>query len=182
MTPTVYLAARFSRRAELQGYVPLFERAGFEVTSRWITTKQHVDTLGISQEEYDADPHADRVNEMSEAHQRDVAEMDLEDVARAQAFVAFTEPPAGPAGSRGGRHVEYGYALGLNKTIIICGPREAFFYMLDRPNIVQVSSPEWAAEALWARAQLGKFNDPPEPVYSYSTEHGLRQVGYGRRP
>lgn len=147
-TRSVYLAARFSRRAELQSYIPIFNRFGFEVTSRWLTTPQHVDTLGISQAEYDANPHADRVNEMSLEQQAAIAEMDLEDVARATAFVAFTEPPLSTVGSRGGRLVEYGAALAWGKEIVICPFRESFFFMLDRPNIHQVQTAEEAATLL----------------------------------
>lgn len=173
---TVYLAGQYARRAELISYIPLFERAGFEVTSRWLTTRQHADLLAITQEEYDADPFADRANDMDDEQQRSIAEMDLEDVARAQAFVMFSEEPGGLW--RGGRLIEYGYALGLGKEVVICGPRESFFFMLDRPNIVQVDTPEQAAQHLRAWANLSRFV-PPEPVYHYSTEHGLRPAVHG---
>jgi hypothetical protein len=35
-------------------------------------------------------------------------------------------------GGKGGRHVEYGLALGLGKRLIICGPRENIFHTLPQ--------------------------------------------------
>ncbi len=63
---------------------------------------------------------------------RRIAQQDLEDIDAADVFLAMTVPDkSDPAGWRGGRHVEYGYALGKSKRIVLYGPREATFYHLD---------------------------------------------------
>lgn len=107
---SVYLAARYSRRLELCGYAAHLEALGHTVTSRWL--------LGNHQAEND------------ELHRGAAAERfareDLADLAAAAVVVAFTEPPR-TSTSRGGRHVEFGYALALGKPICIVGPRENVF-------------------------------------------------------
>lgn len=84
----VYLAARYGRRDELNGYRQRLHGDGFEVTSHWLT----------------ADPPAP-IAELTEAHWRDLAETDVDDIRRADALVAFAEEAEGGGG---GRHVELG--------------------------------------------------------------------------
>ena len=64
------------------------------------------------------------------------ASEDLEDIRRADVVICFTEEPRSN-NSRGGRHVEFGYALGLGKTIVIVGPRENVFYCIRNERIAQ---------------------------------------------
>ncbi len=47
----------------------------------------------------------------------------------ADAVVSLMELPRN--NGRGGRHVEFGYALGLGKLMFIIGPRETVFHHLD---------------------------------------------------
>ena len=147
--PGIYLMSRYSRKAELQSYIPLFERAGLEVTSRWLTIDQHAQ-VGVPNP-----TGADVLNSMTVEQQGAIAKMDLADIRAAKACVAFTEPAGSEIGQRGGRLVEYGYALGLHKPIVICGPRESFFFMLDWAGIAQRDTPEEAAELLYVWAQKG---------------------------
>ena len=106
----LYLAARYSRRLELCDYAASMEARGHHITSRWL--------LGSHQAEND------QLQRGAEA-ERFAAE-DLDDVRRAHAVIAFTEPPRSNT-SRGGRHVEFGYALGLGIPLVIVGPRENVF-------------------------------------------------------
>jgi nucleoside 2-deoxyribosyltransferase len=106
----VYLAARYSRRLELCGYAAELESAGHRVTSRWL--------LGNHQAENE------QLHRGAEA-ERFAAE-DLADVRAAALVVAFTEAPR-TSNSRGGRHVEFGYALGIGIAVVIVGPRENVF-------------------------------------------------------
>ena len=111
----VYLAARFSRKGELNGYAAELAVMGHEMTSRWLT--------GVHEWTGVAD------NEIPVDEQQRFAVEDFEDIERADVMVCFTEPPhAGPA--RGGRHVEAGYALGIHKRLIVVGWRENVFYAL----------------------------------------------------
>jgi hypothetical protein len=54
------------------------------------------------------------------------ARTDFVDVVTADTIVSFTEAPR--CASRGARHVEFGIALGLQKRMIIVGPREHVFH------------------------------------------------------
>ena len=109
----VYLAARYSRRLEMCGVAARLESEGHRVTSRWI--------LGMHQAEND------ELHRGAEAER--FAEEDLADVREAELVLAFTEPPRSSS-SRGGRHVEFGYALALGIPIIVVGPRENVFTCL----------------------------------------------------
>jgi nucleoside 2-deoxyribosyltransferase len=68
---------------------------------------------------------------------------DIEDIQAADALIAFTERPFSDKG-RGGRHVEFGYALALKKTIYMIGPRENVFHCL--PEVTRFRTwPEFIA-------------------------------------
>jgi hypothetical protein len=115
----IYIAARFSRRDEMQEVAALLRARGHTITSRWI------------------DGHEDEGGEyLLGGTNRELyatfAREDLEDVQQAETVVSFTEPPrAGNLRGRGGRHVEYGYALALEKRLIVVGPLENVFHCLD---------------------------------------------------
>jgi hypothetical protein len=114
----IYLAARFERRLELCGYRATLQAAGYHVTSRWLDT---------------GDEFADGP--------RQNAELDVIDLLAADTLIAFTEAP-GVGSTRGGRHVEFGIALGVSVVsatfrprgyakqyrILLVGPRESVFH------------------------------------------------------
>lgn len=109
----IYLASRFSRKDELRGYAQQLERMGHSVTSRWLYGEHDV-----------ADEYAMTVEE-----QALFAAHDLMDIEHADMLIAFTEPAHSDA-SRGGRHVELGYALARQKRVIVIGYRENIFCCL----------------------------------------------------
>lgn len=109
----IYLAARFSRKRELQGYARRLADLGVNVTSRWLRDGAH---------EWTGTPD----HLIPHVAQAAFAGEDLEDVATADAFVLFTEE-VNRHGTRGGRMVELGYALALKKNVAIIGPRENVF-------------------------------------------------------
>src|SRR3712207_4744657 len=111
----VYLASRYSRREELRGYREELIAAGIDVTSRWL----------IEDHEWVGTP--DEVLPVDVG--RRLGEEDLADIRAADLVVAFTEPPRSTP-SRGGRHVELGYALALRIPILLVGPRENVFCCL----------------------------------------------------
>ena len=113
----IYLSSRFARRAELRGVRAQLERLGHECVSRWL----------------DEAPPEQQVGDW----QARVALQDLEDVEGADVFLLFTDGADGPDASRGGRHVEFGYALALRNhtpvcevpiTIAVIGGRENVFH------------------------------------------------------
>lgn len=112
----VYLAARYSRRVELNHYRNDLARIGFTVTSRWINGNHQVADQSLSSE---ADP---------EERERFAVE-DWQDLMDADICISFTEAPRATA-SRGGRHVEFGAALAAGKTCLVVGHRENVFHCL----------------------------------------------------
>ena len=115
----VYLAARYPRRKELLKYADELEDAGHSVVSSWLNGEDEVvENAG----KYP--PGAS-----------DVAVKDLEDLLRADVLISFTERaaivPYLDAGARGGRHVEFGYAIAAGKTLFIVGPAENVFHTLS---------------------------------------------------
>lgn len=131
----IYLAARYSRNAEMRGVRDVLQGLGHEVTSRWID--QHGGSLPES-------IAASKLNEDPEGAYP-FAEADVEDLAAADTVVSFT---SADGGGKGGRHVELGLALGLGKRVLIVGPRENVFHTLpviewypDWPHLVMAWTP-----------------------------------------
>jgi len=104
----VYLAALFSRRAEMEQHADLIKDYGHEVTARWVYGGEE----GLTREQ--------------------IALLDLEDVDRADIVLSFTHPN-GTATKGGGRHVEFGYALAKGKQVVLIGDRENVFH--DHPKV-----------------------------------------------
>jgi nucleoside 2-deoxyribosyltransferase len=120
----IYLAARYSRRDQMRELAAELRRMGHTVTSRWLETEW-----------------ANRPDQSSAAppeYRAKYACIDLDDVCAAEMVVNFTEAPGD--GSRGGRHVEYGYALALGKRIVVIGFRENLFH--EHPA-VQFHASQW---------------------------------------
>ena len=99
----IYVAGRYRQLAELAEEAKKFTEAGHEVTSSWLQNAEE----GMSFE--------------------DIAVLDLQDVDIADALCLYTEP-YGTAVPGGGRHVEFGYALGKGKKMFIVGPLENVFH------------------------------------------------------
>lgn len=114
----VYIAARFSRRHECHALARKLIERGHAITSRWVKPEaDHVLPVGISAQAAD--------NE-----RRRFAMEDVEDVLACDWMISLMEEPR--SNSRGGRHIEFGMALGLAKQLTIIGPRETVFHHLDQ--------------------------------------------------
>lgn len=114
----IYLAARYSRREELNGYAEQLRAAGHEITSRWLLGNHQIDDQGLSEE--------------AKAEERTrFAEEDYADLAGAGWCISFTEAPRS-SNSRGGRHVEFGISLAMTKRCTVIGPRENVFHCLPQ--------------------------------------------------
>jgi hypothetical protein len=115
----IYLAATYSRNAEMRGIRDQLEALGHEVTSRWID--QHGGNVpeSIVAEKLNASP----------VECYPYAEADVTDLKVADTVILFT---SADGGGQGGRHVEFGLAIGLGKRLIIVGPRENVFHTLPQ--------------------------------------------------
>lgn len=111
-----YLASRFSRYPEMVKYADELEDYGIIVNSRWIRGNHELHE-GTDMRDYDFN--------------QSCAIDDIEDIEDAEIFITFTEKPNDdPSYSRGGRHVEFGYAYAFNKEIHVIGGRENVFHYL----------------------------------------------------
>lgn len=118
----VYLAARYTSKLLLKTYAEQLRKEGIEVTSSWLE-----------------EPHAPNttMDELPEKDLTQYASDDLKDIDAADALVFFSIEPTQKS-VRGGRHVEFGYALGTKKPILVVGPRENIFHHL--PTVFQLNT------------------------------------------
>lgn len=115
-----YLAARYSRKNEIKGLVPIFGANGISVCSRWL---------------HETSPPDVTLAEVSPEFCQETALVDLEDIEAADVLVFFAEDPL-VGTPRGGRHVEFGFALGIGKRIAVIGKeRENIFHYLPQVSI-----------------------------------------------
>lgn len=143
----VYLASRYERREELCGYRASLEALGHVVTSRWLNGTHQLTNegkrlgdAGVALIEAPSDATRD-------ALRAEFAQQDLADIRRADIVMSFTDPKeAGKLYARGGRHVEFGYALALPRRQMLVGPRENLFHWC--PCVEVYATFEDAVEAL----------------------------------
>lgn len=140
----LYLAAPYAGRDILKAELPVWAELGAEVTCGWVkgTRPLGAATYGIS-----AESTPDEV----QAH----AVMDLSDIAEADAVIHYTANYLQGLDASldhvehqlhsGGRHVETGYAIALNKPVIVLGNYENIF---QRGLCRQAFTPTQAMEAL----------------------------------
>jgi nucleoside 2-deoxyribosyltransferase len=122
----IYLAARWSRREEIEGYAAALREIGYEVTARWLTDPQHrMEAAGDAQ-----------------AFNAELANHDVYDVKNADTLVYFA-----PGGTRGGSHVEFGMALAQGKRLFWIGDREHVFSWLNQVTVF----PSWVEFFAYAR-------------------------------
>lgn len=132
MSHQIYLAARYSRREELLRYAAtldhIFASMDWKVQATWLQGSHQWDGAGEAQAAETIPPEALRF-----------AEDDWRDVCDAEVVICFTEEPRS-TNSRGGRHVEFGIALGMGKRVFVVGHRENVFCLLPQVTFV----PTWS--------------------------------------
>ena len=126
----VYLAARYSRRAEMYDYAVGLRNKGLIVCSSWV---DHPDELPDDGPGGATDPGF-------------YAARDFDDVSSADTLVLFCDNPDETSTKRGGRHVEFGVALALDLNVIVVGQRENIFQYL--PQVVHFDKWEDAVDYL----------------------------------
>jgi hypothetical protein len=138
----IYLAARYSSHPEMRGVRDVLEALGHTVTSRWIDC--HTDVVGDFTSSFTVETLAEKTGECAPLGQHD-----LDDLDAADCVISFAS-----TGGKGGRHVEFGYALAKGKRMVLVGPRENVFHTLsqvvhypDWPHLVMALSPVFGAVA-----------------------------------
>jgi len=106
----IYITAPYELRKSAQEAMKFFAEIGIECTARWIWQ----DDSAILSHEW--------------------AQADLNDVWLANILVALNPPEWAKNGS-GGRHVELGIALTLEKPIYLIGERTNIFHYHDRVTV-----------------------------------------------
>ncbi len=140
MRQDYYFAARYSRHPEMRQYRDELESAipGTCVLSRWIDCHDDELEQSYTPEALNADPAG------CWRHGAD----DIDDLNRADVIVSFT---GNGGGGKGGRHVEYGYAVALNNLyscgeldlpmrLVVVGPRENIFHCHPATEVFE----DWA--------------------------------------
>lgn len=147
----LYFAARYGRREELVGYKEKLEKTGiYTVNSRWLSGTHELgpDMLPKITRAMAQDSGKSLTDTRVEVRDR-MLQTDLQDVMAADGLVCFSEDTNSPYG-RGGRHVEFGIALGYNltaqqrgryyhKRLIVVGPHENLFHY--QHDVLQF--PDW---------------------------------------
>lgn len=105
----VYIAAPWPLKKDAAQLRAQLAVVGIDSTARWID----INHAGSAQE----------------------AENDLNDVFMAQAFVLINPPEFTNKGT-GGRHVETGYAIAINRPVFVLGAASNVFHHLARVTIV----------------------------------------------
>lgn len=139
----IYLAARYSRHPEMRGVRDVLTAMGHEITSRWIDMHGGKYPASFTAETLNSDPTYCGL----------LGQHDVEDVTAADTVISFTGE-----GGKGGRHVEFGIAVGLGKRLIIVGQREHIFHTL--PEVEHFPSWRSLVIALASLTPAAESGDP----------------------
>lgn len=103
----LYIASNYNSHPEMRGIAARLEASGHFVTSEWI---QGTHGSGDQNERW--------------------ARIDIRDLEAAEGLVLFTEDFSNSR-VRGGKHVEFGYAMAKGKRLFIIGARRNVFHSLS---------------------------------------------------
>lgn len=130
----IYLCSRYGRRKEMLRRKKTIEEMGHVVTSRWI------------EGDHEAASVESKTASLPTLEAQKFAKADLFDLKDSDVIICFTERADSPHG-RGGRHVEFGLALGTaHMRIIVIGPTENVFYSLNHENLLRLR--KWEIEKI----------------------------------
>ena len=121
----IYLAAQFKEQQLMREWRALLRQNGHMVTSRWLEVKE---------------------SGLDETHSPDAIDeafKDLYDIRMAEIVISHTLK-RGDMFTGGGRHIEFGFALALEKKLINVGGCESVFHRL--PQVITVPTIEQAIE------------------------------------
>lgn len=136
----IYLAARYSKRLELCELKSHIESLGHTITSRWLLGGHQWN--GMASAVWSDEQEAAGIIPPAAVR---FAQDDIEDIGACDCLIAFPDTPREPSTSRGGMHVELGYALGIGKRIIVCGIRQNVFHLLPEVEFLETKQAVLAA-------------------------------------
>ncbi len=136
----IYIAAPFQLQDAAKALRELLASQGIRCVSRWIDAPENLDDKW--------------------------ARRDLYDVASCDVFVLLNPQDWASRGT-GGRHVECGYALALNKPIVLLGARTNIFHHIT--SIECAAVPE-AYVAITAAFDAAFMSDPREQPHRFNCE------------
>jgi nucleoside 2-deoxyribosyltransferase len=139
----IYLAAQFSEQALMKEWRKLLRQNGHYITSRWLEVKES------------------GLDEAHKTNAADEAAKDLQDIKASEIVISKTIN-RGDMFTGGGRHIEFGYALALDKMLINVGGYESIFHKLaiTVPTIEQAI--EIVNEAAKAKAKRQSATQQPQ--------------------
>lgn len=142
----IYLAAPYGSRATVAAYADELRSIGITVTSSWLA------------ETHDITPGTEgAATALSDEQVAEHAHTDLREVRDSDLLVLFTAASVGTEGG-GGRHVETGMALALDKPVLVVGEPENVFHRMG-PRYV-FTFPDWHATVLdLARRYAGRHQN-----------------------
>lgn len=106
----IYIAARYGRKEEARTISEILQEYGHTVTSTWMYQVED-----------------EMLREQGPNVPAQFAAKDLDEIRAADMLLALSEEESNSYG-RGGRHVEFGYAMALEKVMCIIGPLENLFH------------------------------------------------------
>lgn len=121
--PSVYVAGPYSCRESIAELAQDLPQIGYGLSCRWLDGQHGAPDPGVPADAFGSDSR--------------FAGEDLEDIENADVLIMLTAAAAQAApgkGGRGGRHVETGYALALDKRVVIVGQAENIFHELGAHN------------------------------------------------
>jgi len=141
--PSIYIAGPYERKAELREYAAkITAETRCHITSRWLTDPAWPDEA--------IDPVAPDVDK---SLCKDLAYKDLNDIQASDMFVLFSD-----GNGRGGRNVEYGFAL-REQTVYICvviGSNTTIFHHLATYHFINFTEfIEWLTERIQNESKIG---------------------------
>jgi nucleoside 2-deoxyribosyltransferase len=163
-----YLAARYDRRDELRAIAEkLRKEVHFTITSRWLNETEPLNS--------DMGDHSDEFYTLT-------ATIDLEDVNDADCVVFFSEDPL-EAFKRGGRHVEFGFALAQNKPIYVIGPKENVFHYVNGSQVAHFHTVDqfikMYTETMQQLVSVVRHQQGDEKAYIFKKKVGLEWLTEG---
>jgi hypothetical protein len=133
----LYLAAMYSHKTKIAEAAKELTDLSFKVTSTWFKEPW---APNVQMKDLTADDHSF------------YARRDLQEIEDADLLVFFSEEGATP---RGGRHVEFGYALRGKLPILVIGPKENIFHYTN--NVFHVATWDDAKAWLLKREEDWKY-------------------------